>query len=81
MDPAVRRRIEEIALPVLEIYGYPVPEGVATRPISAAEAKWFRLRDGINLLRGEAEHKGVVSGARYALRTLRSQRSRTADIA
>jgi len=81
MDRATQRRIEEIALPVLEIYGYPVPDGLAARPISATGARWFRLRDGLNILRGEAEERGLVGGTRYVLRTLRSQRSRTADIA
>jgi hypothetical protein len=76
VEPSLRRRIEQIALPMLTAYGYPVSPEISPRRIGRSRQHWFRLKDGASLLRSEAREKGAVKGAGFLFKSVRSNRTR-----
>lgn len=75
LAPSLRRRIEEITLPLLHHYGYPIEYADRVRPVSRQEMRWLKLRDGVGVVRAEARDKGWLRGPLFVARSLRSSRT------
>lgn len=64
-SPEVVRRISEITLPYLSIYGYDTEGATQHRPLSRQQLRQMSYLDGLASLRYHIKEKGVLGGLRY----------------
>jgi len=69
MSPRTLRRIESIAQPILDAYGYELANAVSYRPLRDWQMSVLKFLDALNLIRkSEAEKGGVVGAIRFHIR-------------
>jgi hypothetical protein len=75
MQPAVLKRIESIAKPVLQVCGYElVYPSIISRRLSATEQFLAQTRDGWNLMRDEFKKRGLMAAILFHIRYFRATR-------
>jgi hypothetical protein len=67
MKPEMRRSIESLTTPVLKSIGYPVDYAGDLRRLSTLEMKYYKIKDGINLLRFSVKERGLVNALKMRI--------------
>ncbi len=68
MAPELREQIESIAGPMLQGLGYDSTHTGPVRRLTRRELLSYQVRDGVNLVRADAQKRGLMGAIRFRTR-------------